>query len=180
MAVLDVTPGGAASNSYCSLAEANAYAETVLRSSAWVTLEADQTKALIQATRLLDLYVDWVGMPSTTTQALRWPRLGVPLREGGVVDLSLGGLGLFMDSTTIPQWLKEATAELARKLLESDRTGDAQEAGLTSLSVSGLSMTFASSTMGAGLIPESVRAMVAPYGRIQQRGAIGVAHLLRV
>jgi hypothetical protein len=177
--ILETGEGLVDANAYADADEATAYHETVLWASAWVAILADQERALMNATRLLDLYVDWLGAPTTTEQALRWPRTGVPTREGSMEWGVVGGE--VIGDHEIPLWLKEATAEFARRLLESDRTGDGQAAGLSALSVSGLSMTFDSRTTAPpGVIPESVRIMVAPYGKVQQPGSIGMAKLRRV
>src|SRR5688500_3618315 len=97
---LIATPGAANANSYCTIAEANAYHEAHLYAEAWT--EGDDEKripALIWATRLLDEQMQWRGYPSTLEQALRWPRSWVPDRDGQV----------FIDNAIVPTFLKHAT-----------------------------------------------------------------------
>lgn len=115
--VLDATPGGSSSNTYCLLSEAEAYQETRVFNSAWVDAETTQKNSVLAwATRLLDQQ-DWKGWKSVESGALRWPQYGHFDRDGIAVT-----------STAIPQFLKEACAEWAFQLLIEDRTAD--EGGL--------------------------------------------------
>ena len=79
---LDTTIGGASSNAYCTLAEAETYMEARLHKADW-TAAADATKnsAIVWATRLLDEGLEWDGTVYSEEQALRWPRTGVYTRE---------------------------------------------------------------------------------------------------
>lgn len=110
---LDATAGGTSSNSYATLAQAEAYMATLSFKTAWTGADAVKEAALQQATRLLDtLY--FVGTKTANTQALQWPRWGVIDRNGFPVD-----------SASIPQQLVNATSEFALRLLEADRAKDA-------------------------------------------------------
>ena len=153
---LVTTPGAANANSYCSAAEADAYFETRLHDSVWDTLD-DPEAALIWATRLLDERFVWAGTINSSSQALRWPRIGVYNDDG-----------VEMDSATIPQWLKNATAELALKLAASDRTDDASSSGLRDMKVGPIELTF-DKHYNIPTIPPSVIAMVASYGYLKTR-----------
>lgn len=115
--VLDNTVGGMSANSYATVAEADAYHEARGFNSEWTqATTADKTQSLVWATRLLDEQ-EFVGIATFRTAPLRWPRYGVVNRENMVVDPQV-----------IPQFLKEATAEWAFKMLKEDRTDD--EGGL--------------------------------------------------
>lgn len=71
---LVATPGGATSNSYVTRTEADAYFGGRFGTSAWDVLsDADQDKALMQATRHIDRHL-FHGTKSTTLQALQFPR----------------------------------------------------------------------------------------------------------
>ena len=109
---LIATPGAANANSYITVAEADAYFETHLYGEEWIAMDdEDKEKALYMAARLLDQY-DWKGLKANnSTQALRWPRSLVLDREGW----------FYLDSATIPVFLKQATAELARYMTFGDR-----------------------------------------------------------
>jgi len=114
---LIATPAGATANSYATVAEADAYHDSRLHRVAWLATGADaatKTVALIMATRTLDALFEWTAWPTTTTQALQWPRNAVP-RRGGLT---------YVDTMEIPPELKNATAELARLLIVGDRTAD--------------------------------------------------------
>lgn len=165
------TPAATDANSYASIAEANAYHETRLHSDTWTTAD-DATKAvaLVEATRLLDVMYEWAEWPTTQTQALQWPRAGVEdaLRRQ------------YIDDHTIPQRLKEATAEYARQLIDSDRTADNQvEAqGLKSLTAGSVSLSFKDNVY-AKIVPDAVLNLI-PYWWGYARSAIqGTRELAR-
>ena len=102
----------------------------------------------------------------------------------GVVDRDGGGTvydpyyGRTIDSTTIPVWLKNATAEMGRKLAEQDRTAEADMLEYTQISVGSLSLT-KDATRQKDVLPPSVQAMVAPYGIVTSSSGVGFAKLVR-
>lgn len=145
---LDATVGGASSNSYCTVAEANDYHHARLNSTAWDTATSSQkTVALIMATRVLDAQMIWAGLTKTDEQALMWPRWGVEKRN----RLQ------YVPDTEIPIELKEATAEMARQLLIADRTldSDVETQGISSLTAGPVSLTF-KSDVKAKVVPDAV------------------------
>ena len=103
-ATIDATLQGTAANSYVTLAEANAYFETVPHDEHWTGSDDAKNRVLITATRYLDNF-EYHGERCTTTQALKWPR------KEYKVD------GVKVDCTFIPQPVKNATFELAHSLL---------------------------------------------------------------
>ena len=103
-ATIDATLKGTAANSYVTLAEANAYFETVPHDEHWTGSDDAKNRVLITATRYLDNF-EYHGERCTTTQALKWPR------KEYKVD------GVKVDCTFIPQPVKNATFELAHSLL---------------------------------------------------------------
>ena len=115
---LTCTPGGASDNSYVSLEDAEAYFANRLNSTVngdWTNdssgvARTDGVKkaALITATLRIDEEM-FAGMKSTTTQALKWPRVGVYDEDGYVID-----------STTIPSRVKQAVYICALELLKVD------------------------------------------------------------
>jgi hypothetical protein len=58
----------------------------------------------------------WVCSPTSTTQALRWPRTRVLTPEGIAVD-----------TDTIPKFLEDATAEFSLWLIKDDRLKKKQQ-----------------------------------------------------
>lgn len=117
---LVATPGAANANSYLTLVEAEAYANSDIDAAEWYTSTTDQkTRALITATRNLDME-GFVGTRTNATQALAWPRTGVPTTEKTYT------------TTEIPTEIKLATWQLANSLIRGMVIGG-QAAGSQSL-----------------------------------------------
>src|SRR5687768_15812728 len=112
------TPGGASDNSYVTLADANTYFADRLNSTAngdWTNdssgvarSDAVKSAALVTATRRID-EEQFLGVKTTTTQSLKWPRVGVYDEDG-----------IALSSSTIPTRVKEATYIAALELLKTD------------------------------------------------------------
>lgn len=188
MASIVSTAGGASSNSYCSLAEAEAYFEGRLYKSAWDDADDDEGKipALIWATRILETRVRWNGTKATAAQALQWPR-------GYVVNPYYGDMVvptpsmqadysqvLYISDADIPQFIKDAECEMALALLGgTDVTLDPTTAAYNSISVGPISLNINDSPRAITL-PKPVRELVRPYGMILEVGSgIQTAQLLR-
>ncbi len=152
---LDATVGGAAANSYLTLAQAAAYFDARLHADAWEAADpVDRERSLVQATRRLDR-LPWVGRATTTTQRLAWPRSGVRTPEG-----------VLHATDTLPTVLQEATAELALALLAAgttDPVADDPLAGLTSVSLGPLSFSKSATPASDADLPVVVRRLLAPY-----------------
>lgn len=120
---IDATAGGASANSYATLAEAETYFEERLHTTVWDAATGDAKKAaLVWARKLIDDRIQWAGTIADTAQALRWPRSGVVNPDG-----------VSIESTEIPQFLKDAQAELAALLIASDRTAEPSTMGYKEL-----------------------------------------------
>ena len=103
-ATIDATIKGANANSYVTLAEADAYFETVPSSTQWDNKSDDKkNRALISATRWIDTFV-YYGDRCDDDQALKFPRTNYQ------VD------GVELACTLIPQNIKYAQFELANAL----------------------------------------------------------------
>jgi len=166
MSVIIATPGAADANSYATLLEAAGYFTDRLPLVPPWSAVADQTAALIMATRVLDLMSiarrtlriskdgtkyfytsrSWTGAPATTTQALAWPRTGM-------YDLN----GNLIASTVIPQMLKNAECELAGQLNAADTTLDNAiiVGGITSVKAGSVAVTF-KEDIAAQVLPMTV------------------------
>ena len=156
MPTLIATPGAVNANSYATVAEADTYHETHLYMSVWENADTDQkTIALIWATRLLDEQNDWIGEKASAAQALRWPRSYAEDADGYPID-----------AATIPNGIKNATAELARHLLVKDRLQEMDEnvAGLKSVEAGSVAVEF-SSMDRIDLFPPSVDQMLKHFSR---------------
>ena len=103
-ATIDATLKGESSNSYVTLAEADAYFETVPSSTTWDDKTDDQkNRAIISATRWIDT-LNFYGDRCSNGQALSWPRNNYHVDR---VELTC---------STIPADIKYASYELARAL----------------------------------------------------------------
>jgi len=94
------TVGGSTSNSYATVAAADAYALNVVgpSASAWAAKTADQkAQALITATLAIDA-LPFIGSLATVTQSLEWPRFNARTSTGRLFS-----------SDTLPTRLVNAT-----------------------------------------------------------------------
>jgi len=108
---ITATAGSASANSFVTLLESEAYMETRLNGSTWDDASADdRSRALVEATREMSACA-WKGRRSTDTQALSWPRQWV-------TDFDSSNL-TYIDSTIVPQWLKDVTVELAFQFIKA-------------------------------------------------------------
>lgn len=98
---LDATVSGLQSNSYITVAEADAYFANTLRKDSWMAVSSKEA-ALCDATSYLDVF-DWLGSKSVNEQSLAHPRSG------------LGGYS----SDDIAKPIKDAACELALYLVEN-------------------------------------------------------------
>lgn len=144
----------ATANSFISLAEYAAYHVTRLPLDPPVVTTGDvAARNVIMATRVLSAMAvarkslrwdrngkpyyytsrQWTGSIATDTQALAWGRIGMYDR-----------LGRLIPSDSIPQELKDATAELAGQLGNSDTTldNDISVQGITSIKAGSVALTF--------------------------------------
>lgn len=95
-------------NVYVVVADADDYLGASLYNTDWTGATTDNKgRALVMATRLLDRQA-WDGSKTDNDNAQDWPRSGLEDDNGVAVD-----------SATIPQFIKDATAELALALLGS-------------------------------------------------------------
>jgi len=140
------------SNSYATVAQADAYYSRHLYGSVWTAADTDRKeRALMTATRLIDDNFDFAGNQANIYQALSWPRFNVYHRDGFAVR-----------GDTLPTALTNATSELARWLLADDRTAEAETLGFTSMTVGSLALTVDRDDRRR-VIPSVVRAMLAPF-----------------
>ena len=115
---LDATVGGSASNSYVSLADAEAYFADRLGasdngnwnkdSSGNNRSNATKEAALVTATRRTD-EEQFAGYKASTTQALKWPRINVRNEDGYMFDPAF-----------IPERVKQAVYITALELLRAN------------------------------------------------------------
>lgn len=159
---IDATVGGESANSYLTLAEADTYHEERLFVTDWTgATDATKNTALVWATKMLDYSFDWLGAKYTIEQALRWPRYGALDRDGQLFD-----------SDEIPTEVKDATAELARLLIASDRAGETGTEGLKRLKVDVIELEF-DKLDRVPSIPDDVYQMLSHLGRLESFSSSG-------
>lgn len=98
---LTETPKSASADTYATQAEYEAYA-TAMGLTLTATTDAAKEGNLRRARLYLDRAYVWHGTPTTSTQALAWPRSMSVLVDGYSVDVD-----------TVPQRIKDAQCELA-------------------------------------------------------------------
>ena len=115
-------------NCFCSLEEADAYHGRRLANNDWRTANEDtRMSALFHATDILHRQ-KWIGAPKTYEQSLSWPRRFVPNRnsinQGFTGDLEYIDINTpvsltfrYLEDDIIPQFLIDATSELANYLI---------------------------------------------------------------
>jgi len=161
----------ATANSFISLAEYAYYHERRLPLDPPVVTTGDvAARNVIMATRVLSAmhvarktlrwgsdgkpyyYTSraWTGEIATATQSLAWGRLNMYDR-----------LGRLIASNSIPQELKDATAELAGQLGNTDRTldNDISVQGITSIKAGSVSLTF-KDMIEVRVLPEAVQMLL--------------------
>lgn len=136
--VVEDGTGKANADSYQSLTDADAYHLAHSASTAWSgAAEAVKEKALRLATQYLDVRYNglWKGVKFSDAQSLSWPRIWA--EKNDTYDSA------YYDSDAIPQQLKEATNELALRVVNGDTLfADISKPGIissTSISVGPIS-----------------------------------------
>jgi len=105
--------GKSDANSYAEATDGDAYHEGHLYASTWTAASADnKDKALVMATRLIDTQYQFNGLKTNPDQALQWPRrqCRVPDEEDELA------------ADAVPKAVVDATCEMARELIITDRT----------------------------------------------------------
>lgn len=118
-------------DTFVSLADANAYFAARLRSENWDAADAaDREKALRLATAILTRQ-RYVGTLASSSQILAWPRNGAVDQEGRAIG-----------SSTIPQAIKDACCEFALRLLTDDFYADSGNKGIRKVTVANIAIEY--------------------------------------
>ena len=138
-------------NSYASLAEAEAYFAERIDTEAWDTATApDKEKALITATRLIDDKYEFVGMVAATEQPLSWPRMGVAYRDGQRGTWEQPG------ATVVPSRVTRATLEQAIHLLLNENLLDSSNQTFEKIQIGSIKLEDSASDFKAAPIMASM------------------------
>lgn len=175
--------GLANANSYASAADGDAYHDGHLYATVWTAATTpNKEKALVFASRVIDSQYRFNGVRATMTQALQWPRSDCPDPDAAA---DATGVGLFA-SDQIPTALVNATCELARALLVTDRTGappgegiDTTQAASNDGTTSSSAMTRYSKVDVRPTISQAAQAFLSKLGSLPGRGS-GAVRLVRV
>lgn len=175
------------SNSYISVADAEAYFANLVMNDSWIAnTDADlKTRLLITASKILDSNVDFNGWQAHSNQSMQWPRILArnPDRfSGGYGYGATGGiwwrgfpaefLSANWNACTIPVPLKEAVCEMARFLLDAkngndDRTSDPAGTGISSFEIyQGIKVAFDKAD-SRPIIPDSIMYMLQRFGQVK-------------
>lgn len=160
-----------AANSYADVAASDAYHANHLYPEAWNNANADRKAvALIMATRVLDQSMAWYGYMSQGNQPLQWPRNRVPNRNRFSYAYGYGSQSRWYDFNKIPNEIRDVTCELARTLLEGDKTKDAPWKGIQSMNIAGeIQFTFDKMDR-ARVFTDQLMQMLQPFGRFRFKG----------
>jgi len=148
---LNDTLGAVDANSYVNLAEADAYFEDRMHSSAWDAV-TDQEPMLISASQMLDWYIRWKGVKATSEQSMLWPRSGAIRPDGTEIA-----------DDVLPPEVKTAVYELALASIDADRTSDDPLAGIGQLQAGSLMIKAGAekpNQTNAKPIPDHVRSIL--------------------
>lgn len=133
-------------NSYISVANADAYFADRLYASEWIgATSGDKEKSLLMSRRVIDRQV-FVGSRTSDDQLLAWPRAGVS-------DIS---------SATVPQAILDAQCELALAFLREDLTADDGTRGVRRLQAGSVAIEYDGRAPSRNL-PDAVSAILAPF-----------------
>lgn len=157
------------SNSYVTVAEATAYFEGRLYSTTWTSAGATlQAQAVVMAARMIDSEIQFNGFKLNAAQALQWPRVECPDPDISDDVFSGSAVGPFILSDIVPKPVKDASCELALKLLQGDRTVDSGggAGGIREVEISGaIRVAFVDGINPLPAIPDQVANMLWKYGR---------------
>ena len=120
-------------NAYASVADGDTFHDGHLYATAWTGATADQkSAALVMASRLIDAEYQFNGLRSQSAQALQWPRVNCPDPDKAPIPVltSLLMYDPFVPFSLVPKALVQATCEMARELLNADRTATPVGEGL--------------------------------------------------
>ena len=111
--------------SYLSVADADTY-HASLGTTAWTGANSVKEAALRKATRHLDgtYRHRWPGVRVNSSQALDWPRAGAEWSDSGNGSSLVYGSVYAIPSDSVPQAVKDATAELAVRALSETLAPD--------------------------------------------------------
>lgn len=176
--ILDATPKSATANSNCTVEDADNYHDTVRPADAaiWSLLgEDDKARYLVTATSIIDNSYQFQGLRTNPLQMREWPRMAVNregfmssmVADGSVLDDANTENMVYLDPNVMPQFLINATSELARLLSVKNTVADVDQNNIKiAKSADGSMVEFRDNMRGMGAIPTSVDLMIRKYGSL--------------
>ncbi len=168
------------SNSYASAADGDTYHAGHLYATAWTAATvANREIALVMATRLINAEYSFHGYKTSNAQALQWPRdlCLDPDRQSSLLPTLLVNRSQYLDNNTVPKSLVDATCELARELILTDRTAAPLGEGIKYSNV-GSTQTGYDKTDRRPTISHLAQALLGKYGTMTEKGS-GSVKLVR-
>jgi hypothetical protein len=173
--------GKADANAYADLTDGNAYYDGHLYATAWTAAsDVQKTTALVMASRLIDAEWQFNGTRTTANQSLQWPRAKCPEPDNVHVPISVL-LPIpydYVQYDQVPKAVVQATCEMARELLITDRTVAPAGEGLKYFNSGGIQTGY-DKTDRRQVLSQVARVMLAKYGS-QISAQSGVVKLVRV
>jgi hypothetical protein len=169
-------------NSYANATDADAYHDGHLYASTWnAAITANKEKALVLATRLIDSSYQFNGWKTKSTQALQWPREGAIDPDRKTLKLSplSNVFGPFFEADKMPKALVDATCEMAREVLTTDRTDAPDGEGIVQVSLVGSVTVIFDKHDRQPVIPHLAQSMLSKLGALI-RSTQRTAKLIRV
>lgn len=159
----------ASANSYTSVAEADDILTMNIHTSAnWAQLSnGDKERLLAWASRYLDERTRWFGYKTVEASPLRWPRTGITDRDG----ISIG-------SNVIPHQLKVATAEMARYLIDEDRSVERDQDSLKRLKADVVELEFVEGYKLPS-VPSALKFLINGLGTIASGAGVRFTRIIR-
>lgn len=141
-------------SSYVTVQESDEMASMTPSGEIWLEMDGGlKLSSLSYSSKMLDSFFDWAGQIATDIQSLRWPRKNVYDRDGRLID-----------STTIPNRIKEATFMLALSVSKGEIEG-VTPGNLESLKIGPIALSFDTTiTKNDQPVSTSVIAMLNDFG----------------
>lgn len=167
---INATPGDVNADSYVTVAEAGVYHAAAFNHQAWATLDEPSQETLLKtATRYIDQFMSFTGVKASSSQALKFPRIGCYDDEDELIP-----------SDVIPTNLKHATFELAWYLHSvGDLKFSTSNRDRIKVAVIDIHMKTTGNDLG---LPDYIETLMAAFGEsnFQGGGSIKSIRLVRV
>ncbi|QGH74599.1 head-tail adaptor Ad1 [Bacteriophage DSS3_VP1] len=154
-------------NSYVTVAEADAYFGDRLNADSWTSASvAIKEQALVTATRFVDER-SWIGQAVSSSQKLGWPRNGATY-----LDPKLG-VQISVPNDEVPERVKSAVFEQALHFINNGAVLGSSSNVYESITVGSISLTDANSKSKVSKTASSVISLVGPLVRFGSNGSGG-------